>query len=171
MIPSRLEHCDYMAISKEETIMSLKQISVFLENAPGRLLDVTKAFGEAGINLRALSLTDTPEKTGFGILRVLVSDSVKARGIAMERHWPAKVDDVLAVRIPDTPGALAKILEPLYENRISVDYMYAFTGFTSGEAVMIFRFKDNKKAGQVLKDAGFKLLGAKEFGLLESDEG
>lgn len=151
--------------------MSLKQISVFLENAPGRLLDVTRAFGEAGINLRALSLADTPEKAGFGILRVLVSDSAKARKIAMERHWPAKVDDVVAVRIPDEPGSLAKILAPLYENKISVEYMYAFTGFSSGEAVMIFRFKDNKKASEVLKGAGFKLLGAKEFGLLESDEG
>lgn len=151
--------------------MGLKQISVFLENAPGRLLDVTKAFGEAGINLRALSLADTPEKTGFGILRVLVSDSVKARKIAMERQWPAKVDDVLAVRIPDEPGSLAKILAPLYENKISVEYMYAFTGFSLGEAVMIFRFKDNKKAAEVLQKAGFALLGAKEFGLLESDEG
>jgi len=151
--------------------MGLKQISVFLENAPGRLLDVTNALGEAGINLRALSLADTQEKPGFGILRLLVSDAKKARRIAMERHWPAKVDDVLAVRIPDVPGSLAKILKPLYDNKISVEYMYAFTGFTSGEAVMIFRFKDNAKAAAVLKENGSNLLGAKEFGFLDSEEG
>lgn len=151
--------------------MALKQISVFLENSPGRLLAVTKALGEAGINLRALCLTDTPEQVGFGILRLLVSDLKTARKIAMDNQWPAKVDEVLAVRIPDQPGSLAKILAPLYENKISVEYMYAFTGFSSGEAVMIFRFKDNAAAASVLKESGANLLGSKEFGLLESDEG
>ena len=150
--------------------MGLKQISVFLENSPGRLLEVTSALGEAGINLRALSLADTPEKMGFGILRLLVSDLKGARKIAMERHWPAKVEEVLAVRIPDQPGSLARLLGPLYQNKISVDYMYAFTGFSSGEAVMIFHFKDMAPAKEVLSKSGAKLLGAKEFGLLESEE-
>lgn len=150
--------------------MGLKQLSVFLENSPGRLLEVTQAFGEAGINLRALSLTDTPERPGFGILRLLVSDMTKARKIAMERHWPAKVENVLAVRIPDVPGALAKVLKPVTDNRVSVEYMYAFTGFSSGEAVMIFSFKDNARAAQLLRESGVALLGAKEFGQLESEE-
>lgn len=147
--------------------MPLKQLSVFLENQPGRLHEVTEALGAAGINLRALSLADTG---GFGVLRLLVSDLVKARKIAMEHHWPARVDSVVAVRIPDVPGSLAKILGPLSERRMDVEYMYAFTGFSAAEAVMIIRFKDNAQAMEVLKQAGVKLLGAKEFGLLESEE-
>ena len=147
--------------------MGLKQLSVFLENAPGRLYDVTSVFGEAGINLRALSLADT---AGFGVLRLLVSDLAKARKIAMERHWPARVDDVVAVRIPDEPGSLARLLEPLRGRRIDIEYMYAFTGFASGEAVMIFRFRNHPEAKRVLEESGAQLLGAKAFGLLEGDD-
>jgi len=148
--------------------MGLKQISVFLENSPGRLHEVTTAFGEANINLRALSLADT---AGFGVLRLLVSDLPKARKIAMEKHWPARVDDVVAVRIPDVPGALASLLKPLRGKRIDVEYMYAFTGFSSGEAVMIFRFRNHLEARRALEESGVELLGAEEFGLLEGDDG
>ena len=95
----------------------------------------------------------------------------KARKIAMEHHWPARVDDVVAVRIPDVPGSLANILAPLRGKRIDVDYMYAFTGFSSGEAVMIFRFRNQKGAKELLQESGVVLLGAKEFGLLEGDDG
>lgn len=147
--------------------MSLKQISVFLENAPGRLLEITRAFGNAGINLRALSLAGT---SGFGVVRLIVSDHRKARNIAMEHRWPARVDDVLAVRIPDVPGALADLLAPLYEQRIDVEYMYAFTGFSPKEAVMVFGFKDVEKAARVMSECNVSLLGSDEFGALESKE-
>jgi len=145
--------------------MTLKQISVFLENSPGRLLEITQAFGKAGINLKALSLAGT---SGFGVLRLIVSDHRKARNIAMEHRWPARVDDVLAVRIPDVPGALAEVLAPLYEHRIDVEYMYAFTGFSPREAVMIFGFKDVKEAARVLLGHNAVLLGSDEFGELEN---
>jgi len=144
--------------------MALKQISIFLENSPGRLLEITRAFGDAGINLKALSLAGT---SGFGVLRLIVSDHRKARNIAMEHRWPARVDDVLAVRIKDVPGALAELLAPLYEKRVDVEYMYAFTGFSPNEAVMIFGFKDVKQAAQVLSGSNAALLGSDEFGELE----
>ena len=147
--------------------MSLKQISIFLENSPGRLLEVTKAFGDAGVNLRALSLTET---SGFGVLRLLLSDLTKARKIAMDRHWPARVDRVVVARISDSPGSLCALLTPLYQNRIDVEYMYAFTGLSSREAVMIFGFKDPEKATRVLEANGATLLGPEEFGALESEE-
>ncbi len=148
--------------------MPLKQISIFLENAPGRLLDVTTAFGDAGINLKALSLQGT---SGFGVLRLLVSDIKKARDIAMDRHWPARVDEVLALKIPDLPGSLSKILTPLRDQKIDVEFMYAFTGFSLNEAVMIFGFADTKKAAKVFTDNGFTMIGTKEFGALESEAG
>lgn len=144
--------------------MKLKQISIFLENAPGRLCEATQALGEAGINLRALTLMETAD---FGVLRLLVSDVATARRIMMERHIPARVDEVVAVEIEDRPGALARLLKPLLEAHVSVSYMYAFTGFASGQAVMVFRFSDNDAATEVLRRAGARLLDASAFGMLE----
>jgi len=145
--------------------MKLHQISVFLENAPGRLYEVTKALGDAGINLRALSLVDT---AGFGVLRLLVSDVARARRVVMQLHLPARVDEVVAVEIDDRPGSLAEILEPLQKAGINVEYMYAFTGFTSDKAVMVFRFSDNDRAIEVLKEHDARILDAEAFGMLEN---
>jgi len=146
--------------------MTLKQISIFLENAPGRLLEITNAFADAGINLKALSLAGT---SGFGVVRLIVSDLHKARNIAMEHRWPARVDEVVAVRIPDHPGSLAGLLAPLSEKLIDVEYMYAFTGFSPAEAVMIFGFKDVEEAASVLQSCDAVLIGADEFKTLESN--
>ncbi len=145
--------------------MSLKQISIFLENSPGRLLEVTTAFGDAGINLKALCLTGT---SGFGVLRLIVSDLHQARNIAMQRRWPARVDEVLAVRIRDRPGSLGELLAPLNERCIDVDYMYAFSGFSPEEAVMIFGFKDVPEAASALQGSHAILIDAEEFEALES---
>jgi len=145
--------------------MTVKQLSIFLENSPGRILEVARAFGEAGVNLKALALADSP---GLGVLRLIVSDLHKARNIAMEHRWPARVDEVMAVRIPDYPGSLAGLLTPLYEQRIDVEYMYAFTGFSPSEAVLIFGFKDLKEATRVLQGCDAELLGIEELKALES---
>jgi hypothetical protein len=145
--------------------MKLKQISVSLENAPGRLYEVTEALGRAGINLRALSLVETAD---FGVLRLLVSDLATARQVMMERHFPARVDEVVAVEIEDKPGSLARLLKPLRDAKVNVQYMYAFTGFASGNAVMIFRFSDNDAAIRTLQESGAKILDSKAFGMLES---
>lgn len=145
--------------------MKLKQISVFLENAPGRLYEATQALGEAGINLRSLSICDTSD---FGVLRILVSDVAKARRVMMEKHLPARVDDVVAAEINDVPGALARLLELFLGSKVNVEYMYALAGGTSGKAVMIFRFSDNDQAIDILLDNGVKLLNAETFGILET---
>ena len=143
--------------------MKLKQIVISIENSPGRLLEVTRALGDAGINLRALNLVDTG---AFGQLRLLVSDIAAARRILMEMQIPAFVNEVIAAEIDDKPGSLAKLLEPLTEANVSVVFMYAFIGFSSEKAVMIFRFSDNDKAIEVLQAGGIKLLDAKAFGIL-----
>ncbi|MDZ4164897.1 MAG: hypothetical protein U1C55_07205 [Smithellaceae bacterium] len=145
--------------------MLLKQISIFIENSPGRLYEVTSALGEAGINLRALSLVD---KGDFGVLRLLVSDVATARRIMMEKQLPARVDDVVAAEIDDTPGSLARILKPLTTAHVNVLYMYAFVGFSTGRAVMIFHFSDNKKAIGILQKQGIRILDAEAFALSEA---
>ena len=143
--------------------MKLKQIVISIENSPGRLLEVTRSLGDAGINLRALNLVDTG---AFGQLRLLVSDIAAARRILMEMQIPAFVNEVIAAVIEDKPGSLAKLLEPLGEANVNVVFMYAFIGFSSEKAVMIFRFSDNDKAIEVLQAGGIKLLDAKAFGIL-----
>jgi hypothetical protein len=146
--------------------MKLKQISISIENSPGRLYEITRALGEAGINLRALNLVDSGD---FGMLRLLVSDLAKTRRVMMENHMPARVDDVVAVQINDKPGRLSEVLKPLMDARINVMYMYAFIGMSSNNAVMIFRFSDNDKAIEILLASGVKLLDAKAFGILETE--
>jgi len=145
--------------------MKLKQITVAIENAPGRLFEVTHALGEAGINLRALSLVDTG---AFGQLRLLVSDVAKARRILMEMHMPAQVNEVVAVEIEDKPGSLARMLRPLKDAHVQILYTYAFVGFSQGRAVMIFSFSDNDRAIRILQENGMQLLDSKAFGILDT---
>lgn len=144
--------------------MKLKQLSVFLENAPGRLYETTHALGEAGINLRSLSICDN---SGFGVLRILVSDVVKARRVIMEKQLPARVDDVVAAEIEDVPDSLARLLYLFKDIQINVEYMYALagTGPSPAKAVMIFRFSDNDRAIGILQANGIKVLDAESFGI------
>lgn len=148
--------------------LKLKQIVVSIENAPGRLHEVTEALGNAGINLRALNLVDTG---AFGQLRLLVSNVATARKILMEMQIPAYVNEVVAAEIEDKPGSLAELLKPLTKAGVSVIFMYAFITFTKGNAIMIFRFSDNDKAIEVLKVSGARLLDTEAFGILETNNG
>ena len=147
--------------------MKLKQISIAIENDPGRLYDVSKALGDAGINLRALTLVETGG--GFGVLRILVSDVVRTRRILMEMNMPARVHEVVGAEIKDEPGQLAALLKPLHESNVNLLYTYAFVRMSTGNAVMIFRFSDNDKAIDILRKNGIKLLDAKTFGILEAE--
>lgn len=146
--------------------MKLQQIVVSIENAPGRLHEVCEALGRAGINLRALNLVDTGE---FGQLRLLVSDVVTARRVLMGLQIPAYVNEVVAVEIEDRPGSLARLLKPLTAARVIVVFMYAFLRFSSSRAVMIFRFSDNDRAIEVLRENGVTILDAETFGILDSE--
>jgi hypothetical protein len=137
--------------------MILKQLSVFIENAPGRLHEVTSILAEAGINLRALTLVD---KGDFGVLFLLVPDVNKAREMMTERQIPSRVDEVVAAEIEDKPGSLAAILKPLGDANVNVQYMYAFVSFHRGRAIMIFHFSDNEKAIGVLRQQGIRVLDA-----------
>jgi hypothetical protein len=146
--------------------LKLKQIVVSIENAPGRLHEVTEALGNAGINLRALNLVDTG---AFGQLRLLVSDVATARKILMEMQIPAYVNEVVAAKIADKPGSLAALLKPLTKAGVTVIFMYAFITFAKGNAIMIFRFSDNDKAIEVLNSSGTRLLDSEAFGILAAE--
>ncbi len=146
--------------------MNLKQINISLENRHGRLYEVARALGDLGINIRALNLVDSG---AFGQLRILVSDWVAARRYLMEKHLPAKIDDVVAVEIEDRPGSLADMLEHIYHTDINIIYSYAYVGTSGGNAVMIFNFNDNERAVGILKKKNFRILNADDFGIMEAD--
>ncbi len=145
--------------------MKIKQISVAIENSKGRLYEITKALGDAGVNIRALNLVDTVD---FGTVRLLVSDVATSRRVLMEMHMPAHMDEVIAVELADTPGSLAEFLKILFENGASVGHMYAIVGSVSGKAIMIFHFGDNEKAIKVIQENGISLLTTEELGIYET---
>ena len=131
--------------------MSVKQISVFLENKPGALRDMTRVLAEHEIDMRAFSLA---EASDFGIARVIVDDIYKTTTVLRDAGFIHSVSPVLAVALPDTPGGLNAILDCLSGAAINVEYMYAFLGNTPGKAYMVFRVQDPAAASAALRQQG-----------------
>lgn len=143
--------------------MKILQISVFIENQSGRLYEVTDLLGKKGINIRALSLADTSD---FGILRLIVNDPERAYSLLRENGFTVGRTEVIAVEVPDRPGGLASVLKALNENKINVEYMYAYVEMSGDCAVMIFRFDETDKALKVLSDNGITTIeGEKIYGM------
>jgi hypothetical protein len=143
--------------------MKVEQISVFIENKSGRLAEIARLLGEAGINIRALSLADTSD---FGILRLIVNDREKANHVLKEKGFTVSKTEVVAVEVPDRPGGLSEILQTLDREAINVEYMYAFVERCGENAVIIFRFDETEKAITVLIDRGICILeGERLYGL------
>ena len=128
--------------------MSVKQISVFIENKTGMLAEVTRYIADNNVNMKALSIADTHD---FGILRIICENSDAAAKILKDGGYVIAETDVLAVEITDKPGSLAEILEALVSADIAVEYTYAFLSVkNAGHAYMIFRVDDNDKAKAAL---------------------
>ncbi len=139
--------------------MYVKQISVFIENTPGRLADFTRLLGDNQIDLVSLSIADT---TNFGILRGIVADYERAEKLISEAGYTVRLTDVLAASVPDVPGGLAKVLGMLSENGISIEYLYSFVRNAGKNALIIFRVEEIEKAAQVLAEKGVRLLTQEE---------
>jgi hypothetical protein len=137
--------------------MKVKQLSIFMENRAGRLAEIARRLGEARINIRALSLADTSD---FGILRLIVNDVGKAMKILRDLGHTVSLTEVVAVEVPDSPGGLASVLEPLRDAGVNVEYMYAFVEKATDKAVVIFRFEDADAAVKVLAKAKISVLPA-----------
>jgi len=139
--------------------MKVEQISVFLENKPGALAEVTRILGESGVNIRALSLADTKD---FGILRLIVNDNEKAMEILGRKGLTVRKTEVVAVEVPDRPGGLADILKILFEADINVEYLYAFVQQSGENAIIIFRFDETDRAISVLSEKKVRILVGKK---------
>lgn len=104
--------------------MTTIQLSIFLENKTGRLNDVTKVLSKAGVNMRAFSVADNSD---FGILRLLVDDTEKAKQVLKENGFAVSTTNVIALNISNTAGTLDKILDLLAQAKVYIEYMYAFS--------------------------------------------
>ena len=134
--------------------MAITQLSVFLMNQPGALVDAIKAISDENINIRALSIA---EANDFGILRIIVSDSDAVCKLLGDKYLFSKTQ-VVAAKMDDRSGALYPILVVLNEANINIEYMYAFTGSGPEEAYVVFRVNDAKTAEEVLNANGIATL-------------
>lgn len=139
--------------------MLVSQISVFLENTKGRLFSVSDILAKNGINVRALSVADT---TDFGILRMIVNDPQKAYQVLRDNHFNVRITKVVAIEIADVPGSMAAVLGALSDAHIEVEYMYAFLGSISGNALIILKIDDPEKVEQIKSMKQIKLISAEE---------
>ena len=141
----------------------MKQISVFIENAPGKLADFTRMLGEKGIDLMSLSIADT---TSFGILRFIVADYERAVKQIEEAGYAVSLTDVLAVEVPDRPGGLANTLLLLSESGVAIEYLYSFVRGSLGRALIVLRVTDIDKAQEILSAHQIRSLSQEEMSRL-----
>lgn len=135
--------------------MSLKQLTVFVENKPGALVGITDILASHNVNIRALSIADTEE---FGILRLIVNDNTLALKTLSDEGYLIKTTDVVGVKIGDQPGKLSKALDVLDKAGINMEYLYAFMSRTEKHAYVVLRVADNTAAEKALEDNGFHII-------------
>ena len=138
----------------------VKQISIFLENKCGRMIRISDVLGEAGINIRALSIADTSD---FGILRLIVDQPDKACTVLREKGFMASVTEVIAVEVPDVPGGLARVLTPLETAGINIEYLYAFVQKRTEDALILMRVENIPAALQALQENGITVIGSERI--------
>jgi len=131
--------------------MKIHQLSVFVENKPGRLRPPCEVLAQAGINIVTLCLADTKQ---YGILRMIVRDWQRARDVLAAAGMTVEVTEVLVIEVRDRPGGLVELLGIFEQAGINVESMYAFTARLGDSAVMVFSFNDLESAIFALTRAG-----------------
>ena len=139
---------------------AIKQISIFAENKPGRMAGVAKALGDAGVNIRALTIAEAGD---FGVIRTVVDDTERGYTALREKGFMVSETEVLAVEIKDVPGGLYEIVNSLGTNNINVEYAYAFVTAKAERAMLILRVDDIKRAAEVLNEAGVRVATREEI--------
>ena len=135
--------------------MAIKQLSIFVENREGTLVQITDAIAKAKVDIRAMSVADTND---FGIFRLIVTDYDKAKQALEDANCFVSITEVVGVAVEDEPGALAKVIKILADNSINIEYMYAFITVSRKYAYVVLRVADNDAAEKILTDNGVKLV-------------
>ena len=134
--------------------MAIQQISVFVENKQGKLVETIKTIADNGINIRAMSIADTKD---FGILRMITSDNAKTKEVLSD-NTVVNTTEVIAVKMADTPGALYKVMDILSSAGVNIEYLYAFTASDALGAYVVFRVDDVPHAQKLMDDNGMQSL-------------
>ena len=132
--------------------MIIKQISIFVENKPGRLAEITEIIAKNDINIRALSVADT---THFGILRIIVDDPEMVQRVLKKAGLTVSITSVITAAINARPGGLAEVLKLFGAPDIQIEYMYAFIAKSENEAYVVMRIENEDEAVKLLKENGF----------------
>ena len=135
--------------------MSVKQISIFVENKEGRIKKAINTLGQENINIRALSIADT---TKYGILRLIVSDNKKAIDALERDGFIVKENEVIILAVPDEPNGLNSTLAVFDEKGINLEYLYAFVSSKTDEAIVVMRLENMEKAIEALKESNVRIL-------------
>ncbi len=135
--------------------MNVTQLSVFMENKPGHLQNVLKILADANINIITLTIAETSD---FGILRMIVNDSSKAKAVLQDARITSSTTEVLAIELDDRPGSLFRAIDAFARNNLNIEYMYAFTQKRGDRAVMIFRFDDIEAAKSTMAQEGYQIV-------------
>jgi hypothetical protein len=143
----------------------IQQLSVFLENSAGRLGQLTRALGDASINMHALMIADTED---FGVVRIIADEPLRAKEILDDMGFSATLTPVVAVEVPDRPGGLADVIEALGTAGVNIEYAYCFVDPKGEAAIDVFKI-DDAAAEPVLTSAGFRLLNAEDLYSPDSD--
>ena len=131
--------------------MTIKQISVFLENVSGRLAEVTKILSDGGVNLRAITIADTAD---FGILRIVCDNPHKALEVLEKNDFTARETEVLAVEVDDKPGGLSQVMDIFYKNGVNIEYLYTSLEKNRDRAAVIFKVEDVELGQRIIKENG-----------------
>ena len=137
--------------------MLVNQISVFIENKPGRVGQLTDVLAKNNINLLNLSIADTKD---YGVLRAVTDANEKAVKVLKESGFTVSMNDLIGVEVEDKPGALGSILNVFDKANLSIEYLYSFSRTSEGNAVILFRVENVELALKVLKQSGIKLISA-----------
>lgn len=140
----------------------LKQLSVFLENRSGQLVQITEILTKSGVNIRAINIAETND---YGVLRLVVNDSEKALSVLKDEGFIVKTANIVAAAVPDSVGGLNKLLLSISKHDIDIDYMYSIFGKSDGLAYMIFKVKNPDQLINVLQKDGYDLAGPDALGI------
>ena len=140
----------------------VKQLSIFVQNRSGKLASSLGVLRDSGIDIRALTIADTPD---FGILRLLVDDPAKAEAVLQENGFLVQSTDVVVVPVRDERGGLAALLEPMAEAGVNIEYMYSLIARDAKDAYMVFRVTDSAAFLAMLKEKGLKNVEPDELGI------
>ncbi|MEM2925321.1 MAG: ACT domain-containing protein [Methanocellales archaeon] len=137
----------------------IKQISLFAENKPGRLANVTEHLYKANINIRAFTIAEAGD---FGVIRMVVDDPKRAYKVLRDAGFTVSETDVIGIEMADRPGGLYEIAKQMGDNNINIEYAYAFVTKSSEKAMLIVRVTNTKEAIKVLRKLGLRLVGSRE---------